>query len=316
MNGVERNGIHPALLELMGDEDTPATLLDDDFDVSALRAEFLETMQMLGGEPPDICHIENHSIKNDGNSISIRVYAPRENREPDAPIIAFFHGGGFMQGSLDSHDGICRALANESGAVVATIDYRKSPENIYPTGHMDCARLIDWIRQNAGELNIDIETLCLAGDSAGATIAAGLIASGKVEGIAFQMLFYPSTDHVQSSTESHRLFGQGFWLDNVSFYVRKYMPEASMRRETMASPARAESLADMPPAYICTAGFDPLRDEGRAYAQRLDRESGGVDYENYPGMLHGFLNCLAIVDQANTCLKNAARSYNKVLENR
>ena len=313
MTRPDRSKLHPALLKLLGEEGAEAQLLDDNADISALRAEFSETMAMLDGSSPGIASVEDGRISVDGGTCAVRIYDPRDEPAEAAPVIAFFHGGGFMQGDLDSHDGICRVLAREAEAVVVAVDYRRSPEHIYPTAHLDCEAGIDWIRDNAGRLGIDPKTLCLAGDSAGATIAAGLLASCRVKDAAFQILFYPSTDHVSSETESHRMFGKGYWLDNTPFYIRKYMPEANMRAEPLASPALASSLAEMPPAYVCTIGFDPLRDEGNAYAQRLVAAGVNTVYENYPNMLHGFLNCRGIVEEAERCLKHAATAYLKQL---
>ena len=311
-----RDDIHPGLLALLDAEDAEVELLNDSTDIQALRAEFTANMAAVDGTPPDIAATWDTQMAVEGGSVPLRIYEPRTDTAAPAPIIAFFHGGGFLQGDLDSHDSICRILANEAGAVVVAVHYRRSPEHVFPTAHLDCAAAVDWIRENANALNGDEKKLAVAGDSAGATIAAGLVVSGRITDIAFQMLFYPSTDHFSQSTESHRLFGRGYWLDNVPFFVAKYMPAKDMLVDPMASPAYAWDLSGLPPAYLCTAGFDPLRDEGRAYAQKMQDAGISVVYENYSAMLHGFLNCRGIVEEADQCLSNAARAFQAALGDR
>ena len=314
MSRPDRKNLHRDLAALLPSEDEEVQLLDDSVDVDALRAEFSQTMSALDGPKPAIASINDLEIEANGTTLRLRVYDPREQAVSNAPVIAFFHGGGFMQGDLDSHDSICRHLAVSADAVVISVDYRRSPEHEYPTAHEDCAAAVAWIAQSAEQFKVDLNTLCLAGDSAGAAIAAGLISSGKIKTAAFQMLFYPSTNHVSSDTESHALFGKGYWLDNAPFYIRKYFSDPITRADVMASPAQAQSLAHLPPTYLCTIGFDPLRDEGRAFASRIASEGGNIVFEEYENMLHGFLNCRGIVNEAELCITRAASAYKAALK--
>jgi acetyl esterase len=222
-----------------------------------------------------------------------RVYRPLAAPAREAPALVWFHGGGFVFGSIESHDGICRGLASQSGAVVISVDYRLAPEHPFPAAVDDATAATKWILSNAGSLGLDPRAIAVGGDSAGGNLAAvvSLALRGSALVPAFQLLVYPATDFTRSEP-SHKLFGSGLVLttESMDWFVENYLPSASTHRDPRASPLFARDLTGLPPAFVLTAGFDPLRDEGRAYADRLREAGVVVEYVCAEGAVHGFAN--------------------------
>jgi acetyl esterase len=221
-----------------------------------------------------------------------RVYTPERSRGAPAPGLVWFHGGGFVLGSIESHDGVCRALASRSRAVVVSVDYRLAPEHRFPAGLEDA---------NAASIGVDAAAVGVGGDSAGANLAA-LVAQtlrgAPVEPV-FQLLVYPVTDFTRS-LPSHRFFANGFMLPEptVLWFRETYLSDPKLRTDPRVSPLFAKDLSGLPPALLITAGFDPLRDEGRAYADRLRDAGVPVEYICSEGSMHGFLNTAGAIDES------------------
>jgi acetyl esterase len=239
-----------------------------------------------------------------------RVYTPARARSKGAPGLVWFHGGGFVIGSIESHDGVCRALASRSGVVVVSVDYRLAPEHRLPAGLEDAIAATRWVLENAASLGIDPSAVAVGGDSAGGNLAAvvALALRGVPLAPAFQLLVYPVTDMTRS-LPSHRFFRAGFTLPEptILWFRERYLPDVSFETDPRASPLFAKDLTGLPPALVVTAGFDPLRDEGRAYADRMRDAGVVVEHVCSEGSMHGFLNTAGAIDESARVLDLAAK---------
>ena len=222
-----------------------------------------------------------------------RHYAPPPSPDP-AALIVFIHGGGFVVGSFETHDEACRLFCTSAGAHVLAIDYRLAPEHPFPAAVDDALAAFRWADANAAALGADPHRIAIAGDSAGGNLAAVTCLRIAREGgpaPALQVLMYPVTDFA-SATRSHELFAEGFFLDKISteWCTTQYLPDGVDRTDPRLSPLRAPDLTGVAPAIVITAAFDPLRDEGEAYAQRLREAGNRVEAVRVPGLIHGFIN--------------------------
>jgi acetyl esterase len=238
-------------------------------------------------------------------------------RPESHPIVVFFHGGGWVLGSITSHDALCRRLCNQSACIVVSVEYRLAPEHKYPAAVDDSFAATEWIAGHASELGGDPERVAVAGDSAGANLAAVVALRARQRGLpklACQVLIYPITDYMPDF-ESYRTNGGGYFLttETVAWFWQLYLNDPSEGRHVDASPLRAEDFAGLPPAVVLVAEFDPLRDEGLAYADRL--ESAGVPVERITcmGMIHGFVRRLDTFDCASDVVAQLARSLRAAL---
>jgi acetyl esterase len=242
--------------------------------------------------------IEDRTVPGPAGEIPVRVYRPAAD-EP-LPVVVYFHGGGWVIGDIATHDTTCQRLAAGVPAVVVSVDYRLAPEHCFPAAVDDCDAATAWASAHAAELGGDAARLAVAGDSAGGNLAAVVALRARDNGppIAFQLLVYPATD-LTRSLPSHTENGQGYLLDTdaMTWFVGNYLADADARHPD-ASPLFVEDLAGLPPALVVTAEFDPLRDEGEQYAQRL--RDAGVDAitSRYDGMIHGFYGLDSIFDSA------------------
>jgi acetyl esterase len=273
-------------------------------------AEARESMRVRTaglGPSEDVAAIAEHKVPVAGGTIGLRVYSPAGR--PPFPGLVFFHGGGWVIGDLDTHDGLCRALANAAGWVVASVDYRLAPEHRYPTAAEDAYAATRWVAEHARALDIDPRRLAVGGDSAGGNLATVVALMARDRGgpaLGFQWLIYPVVDH-DLDTASYRENAEGYLLTRAAmrWFWSHYVPAVADRAQPHASPLRAPSLAGLPPALVQTAGYDPLRDEGEAYAHRLRAAGVPTILTRYPGMIHGFLRMLNHVDQARVALEEA-----------
>jgi acetyl esterase len=267
----------------------------------AAAREMFAAFSALGGAVEEVASIEDRRIPGPAGDIPVRIYTP-EGSGP-LPAIAFFHGGGFVIGNLDSHDGVCRALANSAGAIVMSVDYRLAPEHPFPAAPEDCFAATQWLHAHATELGADPDRLAVAGDSAGGNLAAVVPLMARDAGgppLRAQVLIYPVTDCTLShpSIEEN---GEGYLLTaaDMRWFVGHYRPDA---KHGHASPLHAEDLSGLPPALVITAEFDPLRDEGEAYAQRLRDAGVQVSSTRYDGMIHGFISMQGILDASGKAI--------------
>lgn len=256
-----------------------------------------EVQEQLSQADPDIDlpTVEDRTIDGPAGEIPIRLYDPRTDDEQTS-LLVYFHGGGFVVGSLDTHDGVCRKLADETGYPVLSVDYRLAPEHPFPAGLNDCYAAVEWASSAHDELNTDGRVV-LAGDSAGANLAAGvsLLARDR-DGpdIAAQLLVYPVAGDA-TETEAYEQNSEGYFLttETMEWFHEQYVDDDIDEGNIYASPRLAADLSNLPPATVVTAGFDPLRDDGTAYAARLADAGNEVTHHNFEGMIHGFFNMIA-----------------------
>jgi acetyl esterase len=256
-------------------------------------------------EPPALDRVEPLAIPSPHGAIPARLYVPKTSRRRDglSPALVFFHGGGWVIGNLDTHDVACRKLADEGELLVISVEYRLAPEHKFPAAVDDAITATKWIAANAAALGIDAARLCVGGDSAGGNLAAVVAIAardGNGPAIAGQVLIYPAIDFAMTH-RSHSEPETSVLLTHsvIRWFRDHYLNGAADTHDWRASPARATTLIGLPPAYLLTAGADPLRDEGDEYAKRLKEAGVPVAYRHYPGQFHGFFTMGRLLQQAN-----------------
>jgi acetyl esterase len=262
----------------------------------------LRTMVGLMDEPaPSLARIEDLQIPGPAGPLPARLYDAGGARGSARPAGLYFHGGGWVQGDLETHHGLCARLAARSGMLVTALDYRLAPEHPFPSAVDDCLAAYRWLRTRAAELGVDPERIAVAGDSAGGNLAAVVSQQAALAGDpvpAAQALIYPAVDFALD-TPSHRELADGHVIprDRIEWYAAQYLPAGADRADPRAAPLRARDLSGQPPTLIVTAGFDPLRDEGHAYAERLRAAKVDVVDHEYPGQIHAFVSLTRAIPQ-------------------
>ncbi len=275
-----------------------------------LRALFKVTRGELTPEPPNVGHVEDLSVPGPIGDIPVRYYRPKgANENAKLPVLLYFHGGGWMVGDIETHDVICRMLTNRGGFAVANVDYRLAPENKFPAAIEDSWAVVQWAAFGAGGLSIDTDRIGVGGDSAGGNIAAVLALMARDAGLSltFQALIYPAT-HFSLETVSHHKFADGYLLtrDAQAWYHKSYLRSDADRDNWRASPALAADFTNVAPAFVLTCGYDPLLDEGKAYADLLEAADVPVAYRCFDGQVHGFITMGKVIDQANEAVMDVA----------
>jgi acetyl esterase len=275
--------------------------------------ESIRTRTAALGPFPDVAAVVDHRVPVSGGEIIVRAYSP--GGPGPHPALVYYHGGGWVIGDLYTHDGLCRSITNAARCTVLSVDYRLAPESKYPVAVEDSYAALLWIVANAERLGIDRRRIAVGGDSAGgnlATVMALVARDRKGPRLALQVLIYPVTDH-DLDTRSYRENATGYVLtrEGMRWFWNHYLAREAQGREPYASPLRASSLAGLPPALIITAEYDPLCDEGEAYAARLRDAGVPVTLTRYPGMFHGFVRMTNILDKARTALDEIASSVQK-----
>ncbi|CUU18914.1 acetyl esterase [Bradyrhizobium sp. JR7.2] len=273
------------------------------------RAYYGQARFATNPEPLELARVAALAIPAPHGAIPARTHVPKEPRLQDglSPALVFFHGGGWVIGDLDSHDVVCRQLAVEGALIVISVDYRLAPEHKFPAAADDAIAATKWIAANARELGIDAARLSIGGDSAGGNLAAVVALTardGNGPKIAGQVLIYPATDFAMTHG-SHSEPETSVLLTHsvIRWFRDHYLNGTADIHDWRASPARAKSLAGLPPAYVLTAGADPLRDEGDEYAARLKQAGVPVAYKHYPGQFHGFFTMGKLLPQANVAVR-------------
>jgi acetyl esterase len=273
------------------------------------RQMYLNARLVSNPEPPELESVKDIAIPGPGGPVPARVYTPKKARRADgmAPCLIFFHGGGWVIGNLDSHDVVCRTLAHEGETLVIAVDYRLSPEAKFPAAVEDSIAAAKWISDNAMTLGIDAARLSVGGDSAGGNLSAVVAIHARDHGgpkLAGQVLIYPGTDF-RMTHPSHREPETSILLTHsvIQWFKNQYLNGPEDIHDWRASPALVENLADLPPAYVLTAGADPLRDEGEEFARRLEAAGVPVTYRSFPGQFHGFFTMGKLLPQANVAAK-------------
>lgn len=272
--------------------------------------EAMRSMIGLLGEGEPVASVESRRISGSGGEIPVRVYTPQGTAP--FPLLVFFHGGGWVVGDIDTHDGLCRSLANGAGCVVASVDYRLAPEHPFPAAPEDCYAATQWVAENVASLHGDPAHIAVGGDSAGGNLAAVVSLMARDRGgpaLDFQLLIYPATDlRMQSPSIDENAEGYMLTKRSMLWYRGHYLASDADITNPLASPLLAENLSGLPPALIITAEYDPLRDEGEQYAQRLTSAGVPVTISRYSGMIHGFLSMAALLDQGKAALAQSCQA--------
>jgi acetyl esterase len=264
----------------------------------------------LMAKPAEIGGVTERVIHGPGGDLRLRVYWPAG--AGPFPLLALFHGSGFVLCSLDTHDGMCRNLCAGARCVVVSVDYRLAPEHKFPAGLDDCVFATHWIAEHAAELEGDVGRLAVAGDSAGGNLAAAAalrIRDQRGPRLRGQLLIYPVTDYHTPGTPSYRENANGYGLtrDTMVWFWNHYLSDPTEAANPSASPLRAGDLRGLPPALVITAEYDPLRDEGELYGEKLRSAGVAVQITRYAGMNHGFLFWAGRVDKAGAAMEECCR---------
>ncbi len=290
-----------------------------DLSVEMARTVYRDGRLFTQPEPPAVAQTRDFSIPGPGGAIAMRSYRPIGSQATTSlPALVFYHGGGWTIGDLDTHDVLCRQLSNQSGCAVFAVDYRMGPEHKFPAAVDDCWSATRWVVEQASSLNIDPSRIAVGGDSAGGNLAAviALMArDSQFSAIKFQLLIYPVTE-LGSTLPSHKTNGVGYLLSSrtMNWFVNHYANNANDHKDWRASPLLAASLKGLAPALVMTAGFDPLVDEGKAYADRLISEGVKTEYVCYDGQVHGFMNMSKVIPQANDAVSLCASALKAALK--
>jgi acetyl esterase len=274
------------------------------------------TKKMAAGDRPGV-RIENLTAPGPGGEIPIRVYTPE--MEGPRPVVVFYHGGGWVVGGLDMEENICLSLAGDTPCIVVSADYRLAPEHPFPAGLNDCYAVFQWAVREGHRIGGEEGRVAVSGESAGANLAIAVSLMAKdLNGpvAAFQVLFNPATSLADCNTASLRDFGEGFLLTRADMEGSRslYLRTEKDRSNPYASPLLAPDLSGLPPALIITAGCDPMRDEGEAYARRLQDAGVPVQYTCYEDMVHGFLCFFRSSDSSAKALKEASDALREALK--
>ena len=281
------------------------------------RESFNGMLQLTGPKDVPVGKVENFTIPGPGGEIRARSYAPVAASGP-MPGLIFFHGGGFVVGGLSSHDGLCRQLVAEGGFTVVAVDYRLAPEHVYPAALDDALAATLWIEKEAAALGLDAGKLAVGGDSAGALLAAAVTQAVRARGgikLAFQLLMFPVTQ-IGAKTASSDKFASGYFIERqmMEHFFSLYLPADADRAAPGVSPLNAADFSGLPPAYMMLAGYDPLRDDGMAYADKLRAAGVPVEIADYPDLVHCFIYLQTVLPEASTAMGAAAKAVRAALD--
>ncbi|MGH4121097.1 alpha/beta hydrolase [Clostridium sp.] len=283
-----------------------------------IRIALLKSTKIFNSKPISFQNIKNMDIQTDSNQVPVRIYTPDEGNI--FPLIIYSHGGSFVSGSIDEYENVCRKLSKNTKAIVVSVNYRLAPENPFPAGVNDVYNVLQWVYKNAKSINGDSSRICIAGDSAGGNISAVISQMARDKDgphITCQVLIYPSTNIYQLNTKSWEYFGMDYSLttENSERFISLYTPKLEDRKNNYTSPILSENLNGLPDTLIITAEFDPLRDEGEAYGNKLRTAGVNVISTRYKGVTHGFISMGKITKKAEQSLNEIStyllKQFNK-----
>ena len=314
---MERTLLDPqaqALLQLMVDRGVPAV---NTLPPVEARAFYLVRKSLTQPDPPNLSATCDHLPQLGGVSVPVREYRPAGIQPSDIlPALVYFHGGGWVIGNIETHDVLCRQLCQASGCAVFSVDYRLAPEHVFPAAFDDALAAFHWVVSQANALHIDPQRVAVGGDSAGGNLAAAVClgARGCAQPPAFQMLIYPAT-WMYPDTPSYHANGQGYGLtaQAMDWFMDHYLPTRDHADDWRASPLKATSHANLPPALVLTAGFDPLRDEGLQYADALSGAGGVAQYICFERQIHGFITMGRVIREAYTAVDVCGQALRRYL---
>ena len=308
-----------AVLDLIAEAGRPSF---EEMTVPECREAYVNSRKALQPDPIEVAEVRSLSMPGPAGDIALRLYRA-EPLAPGAlqPVIVYFHGGGWVIGDLGSHDTVCRELAVRSGSALISVDYRLAPEHVFPAAVDDAIAATKWVADNAVELGVDASRIAVAGDSAGGNLAAVVALAARDArdqggpNIAFQALLYPVTDF-DLTRPSYEQNGSNPPVKTVTmaWFRDLYLAKPQDQKDWRAAPLQATDFSGLPPAYVLTAGYDPLRDEGKAYADALKTAGTPCTYSCYEGQIHGFLNMARINPQTFDAFDEVAGAIRKALK--
>lgn len=310
--------LHPqaqAFIDLLASKGVPPT---HTLTVADARKFYRERRAITQPAPPEVAEVRDVSAEAPGGPIPMRLYRPLGSKAGAVlPVLVYYHGGGWTIGDLDTHDTLCRELANQSGCAVVAVDYRMGPEHRFPAAVDDALAATRWVRKEAAGLGVDPSRLAVGGDSAGGNLAAVVAIAARDAGdlpIAYQLLIYPATD-MRRGHPSHTTNGQGYVLtsDTITYFHDHYITDAKHDLDWRASPLLRKDLQGLPPALVLTAGYDPLRDEGAEYAEALTTAGNSAVYICFERQIHGFILMGKVLDEANAAVALCAAELRRAL---
>jgi acetyl esterase len=309
--------LHPqarALLDLIEQRGFPPvhTLTPDE-----ARRAYRERRFFTQPDAPPVAEVRDLFAEGPHGPIPLRLYRPLPAAAGPLPVLVYCHGGGWVIGDLDTHDVLCRELANGAGCAVVAVDYRMGPEHRFPAAVDDCVAATRWVCAHAAELGVDARRLAVGGDSAGGNLAAVVALIARDAGdlpIAYQLLIYPATDQ-RRGAPSHTTNAHGYLLtaESMRYYHDHYIDDPAHDLDWRASPLLAADLSRLPPALVLTAGYDPLRDEGVQYAQRLSDNGGCAVLVSFERQIHGFVPMGKVLDEAREAVAICAAALRRAL---
>jgi acetyl esterase len=321
--------LHPqarALLALIEERGVPPT---HTLAPQEARSFYRDRRTFTQPEPPRVGEVRALQAEGPLGPIPLRLYRPLAATRADGrsaassarsalPVLVYFHGGGWVIGDLDTHDTLCRELANGSGCAVVAVDYRMGPEHRFPAAVDDCIAATRWVRDAAADLGLDPTRIAVGGDSAGGNLAAVVAIAARDAGdpkLAWQLLIYPATD-MRRTAPSHTTNGAGYLLtrDTIGYFHDHYIDDPRHDLDWRASPLLYPDLAKLPPALVLTAGYDPLRDEGLAYAEKLTEAGSRATHVCFEREIHGFITMGRVLDEANAAVSMCAAELRRALE--
>jgi acetyl esterase len=315
--------LHPqaqALLDFIEQRKIPPT---HTLNPQEARLLYRERRSFAQPAAPAVAEVQDLHAESMHGEVPVRLFRPILNKGQESdisnglPVLVYFHGGGWLMGDLDTHDTLCRELANGSGCAVVSVDYRMGPEHRFPAAVDDCLAATYWVQRQAAALGLDPMRMAVGGDSAGGNLAAVVAIAARDAGdlpLQFQLLIYPATD-MRRTAPSHTSNGQGYLLtsDTITYFHNHYIIDPADDLDWRASPLLREDLSNLPPALVLVAGYDPLRDEGLMYAQRLSESGNRASLISFERQIHGFITMGKIIDEANTAVAICAAQLNQNL---
>jgi acetyl esterase len=295
------------LLKLMEDNRIPPV---NTLTPTQAREAYLTRRTFTQPDPVEVGEVLNHDVQANGARFKVRTYQPQGRATTALPALVYYHGGGWTIGDLDTHDVLCRSLCRQSGLVVVSVDYRMGPEHKFPAAYLDSLAAFEWVQQQADRLGIDAARVAVGGDSAGGNLAASVCLGLRDQSRqpCFQLLIYPATN-MNLVTPSHTTNGQGYLLtrEAIEWFRDQYLSGPADFDDWRASPLLARSHAGLPPAFVLTAGYDPLRDEGLLYAEALSKAGVACQYVCFERQIHGFITMGRVMSEANTAVSLCAQ---------
>ena len=311
--------LHPqarSLLQLIEDKGLPPTHTLTPVEA---RHWYRERRCVTQPQPPVVAQSIDLKAPGPGGEMTLRLVRPLGSVPgKKLPVLVYYHGGGWVIGDLDSHDTLCRELANGSGCAVVAVDYRMGPEHRFPAAVDDVIAATRWVHANAAALDLDASRIAVGGDSAGGNLAAVVAIAARDAGdlpLAFQLLIYPATD-MRRGAPSHQSNGEGYLLtrDTITYFHDHYIDDAKHDLDWRVSPLLHPDLSRLPPAFVLTAGYDPLRDEGLQYAQALTEAGNRAALVCFERQIHGFITMGKVIDEANTAVALCAAQLRQALQ--